>query len=344
VWRRSTDQAEVPPAALPGGPDGPPAWAPPPGPSQDQRRFNFFILGLMLVLVAALAGGLIVYTHIHEEHQAAAQTKADVLHSYLDYYSALEQAYRELNPAPLKPFVTGAGLQQELPVLNQSIQSGSATQVVAVHHPQVVVYRGDQLASVDDVIVRHLTPLAPNSMAPSGPERTDIIHQSSALEKQNGRWLVTSVFAFGFGAPEGKLGISYAADPASPTLGSSVAHQILTSYMNFWQVRDRCLVDLRSSSLKTVEIGPELSIGEATLRDDRAKNEGFHVSAQHNIRLGEQDGTTMWVYDTFLSSASRFKFSSGKLLGPAKTQLVRQAFRFRKVGKLWKADLDILEQ
>ena len=248
----------MPAAALPGSLEGSPARVPSPGPSPEQRRFNLLILGLMVLLVAALAGGLALYTHIHDEHQAAARAKADVLQAYLNYYSALEQAYRELDPAPLRPFVTAPGMQQELPVLNKSIQAEIPLQVVAIHHPQVVVYRGGRLASVDDIIVRHITPIGLNPKAPNGPERTDIIHQSFALQKQNGRWLVSSALAFGFGAPEGNLGISYAADPHAQPLSGSIRSEIMKNYEAYWSVKLRDFTSSHISRLETVELAPEL--------------------------------------------------------------------------------------
>src|SRR4030088_109477 len=61
VWRRSTNEGSV--AAPPAEPKfeaGPPSLpSPTPGPAQ--RRFNFLIVGLTILLAAGLVGGLLIY-------------------------------------------------------------------------------------------------------------------------------------------------------------------------------------------------------------------------------------------------------------------------------------------
>src|SRR3984893_15856194 len=67
VWRRSTDQGSV--AAAPAEPrfDAGPPSSPPPAHAPGQRRFNFLIVGLTILLAAGLVGGLLIFTGVHRK-------------------------------------------------------------------------------------------------------------------------------------------------------------------------------------------------------------------------------------------------------------------------------------
>ena len=334
----------MPAAALPGSLEGSPARVPSPGPSPEQRRFNLLILGLMVLLVAALAGGLALYTHIHDEHQAAARAKADVLQAYLNYYSALEQAYRELDPAPLRPFVTGAQLKNEEATLNQAIQTGYRFSATASHDPQVVVYTGGRLASVDDIIVRHTTPLARTTMAPVGQDVTDSIHQSFSLTNQGGRWLVASARTFGTGEFESGYSISYAAAPGAGRITATLRSKVMDAYLSFWNARIRDLSNSTPSAVETVELAPELASLQKYRQSYGSKSLMLHAALDHNIRFGKQNASVVWLYDTFAFSSSGFSRSSGKEIFSTPTQIIRQAFRLRRAGDTWRVEYDVIEQ
>jgi hypothetical protein len=191
VWRRSTDQGSA--TATPAEPTfdaGPPS--PPPAHPPGQRRFNFLVVGLTILLAAALVGGLLLYNRHGPKPAAANQTKVAVQQAFLTYYSALEEAYKQLDVGPLLGFVTSAGLKQEQVHMAAAVASGSRYRFTADHDLQVAVYSGD-LASVDDILIRHTTTLDPASLAPIGAESTDTLHVSYGFKKERGRWLLDSV-------------------------------------------------------------------------------------------------------------------------------------------------------
>src|SRR3984893_2948505 len=101
VWRRSTDQGSV--AAAPAEPrfDAGPPSSPPPAHAPGQRRFKFLIVGLTILLPAALVGGLVLYKPYHSSKALAPPPDADVKQVYLNFFSATTSALRSLNVTPL---------------------------------------------------------------------------------------------------------------------------------------------------------------------------------------------------------------------------------------------------
>lgn len=338
MWRRSTKDVDVVAPLAAGGPTVPPA-----GPANRQRRFDFLMVGLMLALVVVLIAGLVTYARIHDEHEAASAAKADVLQSYLAYYSALEQAFRQLSPAPLEAFVSSADLAQELITLNKAMESGQRVQLTAQHRTQVVLYRGGDLASVDDVMVRHIVVLNETSLGPAGSSRIDTVHQSFTLAKRGRRWVVVSVFAFGFGNPQANESISYAADPSAPKLQPALERTVLGDYLSYWAIRNQSLQDPNAASLGLVEAAPSLAKDESVLFGYRRRHVAFKAVEQHNIRLGQQDGSTVWVYDTYALTSAELGVPSGAWLSPTRTQVFQEAFRLRRFGRVWKVDLIVGE-
>src|SRR5947207_8671027 len=78
VWRRSPNEGSV--GAPPAGPKfeaGPPSL-PPPTPAPAQRRFNFLIVGLTILLATALVAGLVVYDHHHAQRSSARSASDEV--------------------------------------------------------------------------------------------------------------------------------------------------------------------------------------------------------------------------------------------------------------------------
>src|SRR2546426_940591 len=211
VWRRSTNEGSV--AAPPAEPKyeaGPPSL-PPPTPAPAQRRFNFLIVGLTILLAAALVAGLVVYDHHHAKRSSASSASDEVRRAYLEFTLASAEAYKQLDVAPVQGLVTGAGFKQQRDLIASVAQTGHRYQIRTDHDIQIVVFMGGDLASVDDNILRHTTLLDVSTLTPIGAETSDVIHESFVLKKENGRWLVDSVLAFGTGTPESGLTVSYAA-------------------------------------------------------------------------------------------------------------------------------------
>src|SRR5438270_1281003 len=148
VWRRSTNEGSVAaPPAEPKHEAGPP-MLPPPTPAPAQRRFNFLIVGLTILLAAGLVGALTFIRNERAEPPAKDPAKTQVRNAYLSFYSSLRQAYKELDMAPVQALLTPVGAQQQQAIISQAQQSGFRYDVSADHDAQPFVYAGGELASV----------------------------------------------------------------------------------------------------------------------------------------------------------------------------------------------------
>jgi hypothetical protein len=322
---------------------GPPSL-PPPTPAPAQRRFNFLIVGLTVLLATGLVGGLVLYDRKGSKHPIRDQTAKNVQSAYLDYYAAEGQVLKTLDIGPVKPFVTDAALKQEQTVLDQVVQSRYKFQVTAEHDIQVVVYLGGSLASVDDDLLRHTVRLDYSTGVPLGPEMTDTIHNSIALQRQDGRWRVDSVVGFGTGNTQPGSPVSYAAVSRGVSVPRETRQQIVRAYDQFWDANARAFSTLDSKALNSVEIDPELSKDRSIVTQLMAQRRTLITSVQHNYRIAMQDASTAWVYDTFADSSFAVDITSKKAIGAQTTRITRKSFRLRMVGARWAVDYAILNQ
>src|SRR2546421_2040915 len=120
VWRRSTNEGSV--AARPAEPKfeaGPPSL-PPAGPAPAQRRFNFLIVGLTILLASGLVGGLLIFSRSRPKRAAVASSEdpvKQVTGAYLAYSAAGVQELDQLALAPVQPYLTDTGVRQEQAIL-----------------------------------------------------------------------------------------------------------------------------------------------------------------------------------------------------------------------------------
>src|SRR5205807_2036848 len=119
-------------------------------------------------------------------------------------------------------------------VVQHIAQTGHRYQIRTDHDLQIVVYASGTLASVDDDMSRHTLPLDIASGVADAPEESDVIHESCVLKKENGRWLVDSVLAFGTNSPEPDVPISYAAVSKSQPLNPLLKSAIDLAYKQYW--------------------------------------------------------------------------------------------------------------
>lgn len=337
MWRRSTDQGSA--TATPAEPRfdaGPPS--PPPAHPPGQRRFNFLIVGLTILLAAGLVGGLLLYNRHGPKPAAANQTKAAVQQAFLAYYSALEEAYKQLDVGPLLGFVTSAGLKQEQGHMAAAVASGARYRFTADHDLQVAVYSGD-LASVDDILIRHTTALDPTSLAPIGAASTDTLHASYGFKKESGRWLLDSVSAFGQSTPGADLPVSYAAASRATPISTALRSQIEEAYLRYWTVSANAFKSMDSSPLASVEADPELSKERSALETWRLQKRSYRIDVQHNYRIARRDDETVFVYDTLHDSSYLLDVSTGKPVPGTPSSLLRQSFELKMSNGQWKVDL-----
>jgi hypothetical protein len=312
---------------------------PPTNPAPAQRRFNFLIVGLTILLAAGLVGALLIL-NAGRRKPAVAPPAADevkqVTGAYLAYFAALGQEVNELTLNAVRPFLTDAGAQQELKILGNISLAGHRYQFRAEHDPQVVVYASGDLASIDDIIVRHTTPLDLVTGKPIGIEQTDIVHESYVLKKQRTAWLIDSVTAFGAAAQPSDLGISYAAATEGRSIDPSLSRSIKQAYDNYWTADARAFKTLDLSPLSKVEVDPVLSNDAALIDTQRQRGQGYVIKVEHNYRIAQQDGDTWWVYDTFADSSYSFNLKSGGRIGQLPTEVIRESYEFKRIANEWK--------
>ena len=323
------------PPAQPSFDAGPPRGPTPPPSGPGQRRFNFLIVGLTILLAVLLVGGLVLYNHRAHRSQVPSVTD-DVMRAYLAYSEAGAQEVRELVLTPVRPFLTDAGAKQEATLLQKISQTGFRYEVTADHKPQVVVYTSGDLASVDDIKVRHTVQLDLATRVAVGAAQSDIIHESYALKKQGGRWLVDSVAAFGTASSEPPFDISYAAVSRDKPLGTAPRSPIEHAFQAYWAADTAAFKNLDPAPLAAVEVDSVLQHDRDLLQARRAKNQGYQIKVEHNFRIAQQDADTFWVYDTFADSSYPFELSSGKAIDAGPPEVIREGYEFQRLGGVWK--------
>jgi hypothetical protein len=247
----------------------------------------------------------------------------------------MAQEFRQLVLAPVEPYLTSAGAQQEQTILENIIKTGFRYEVKAEHNPQVVVYAGGQVASVDDVMVRHTLPLDLSTSQPVGAERRDVLHQSYALRKQGARWLIDSVAPIGTAAPEPPLRISFAAVSLGKPPDPALAAPITQAFRNYWSNYALAFKTLDPAPLVSIETDPLLSQDQKLIDDQRLKIRGYVVKVQHNYRVAQQEGGSYWVYDTYADSSYSLDATSGKPVNAGPPEIVREGYEFQRVGEAW---------
>ena len=333
------------PPAQPSFDAGPPRGPTPPPSGPGQRRFNFLIVGLTILLAVLLVGGLVLYNHRgHRSQGHRSQVHSvtdDVMRAYLAYSEAGAQEVHELELAPVRPFLTDAGAKQETTILQNIIQTGFRYQFTADHNPQVVVYSRGDLASVDDIMVRHTTRLDATTLTPIGSERSDTIQQSYAMKRVSGRWLIDSVVVIGTASPEPPFKISYAAASGGKPLESDLRRPIERAFQAYWAADAAAFKNLDPAPLAEVEVESLLQQDRPLLQARRQKNQGYQIKVEHNFRVAQQDVATFWVYDTFADSSYPFDLSSGKAIDEGPPEVIREGYEFQRVSDTWKLVSDI---
>jgi hypothetical protein len=333
-------------AAAPAEPrfDAGPPSSPPPAHAPGQRRFNFLIVGLTILLAAGLIVGLVLYDHYGSSKVVTPQPDAGVKQAYLNFFSATTSALRSLNVTPLHGLVTSAGLKQQQDGIEQAAKAGHPFQVTADHDLQVVIYADGNLASVDDVMSRHTVPLDQTTLAPTGTDSPDWLHDSAVLIKQNGHWLVDSVVGFGTDSTEPGSRVSYAAAARGNRLPNQFRTQVQQSYLAYWNASKNALAQPDAALFDRYEIDPKLSQDRLFVKGLIQKKQRYIIAVEHNFRVAQQDDNTAWIYDSIADSSYVVDISSQQPINRVPVQVTRKSLRFKKVGGQWKLDFDVLDQ
>jgi hypothetical protein len=322
---------------------GPPS-SPPPARGPSQRRFNFLIVGLTILLAAALVAGLVLYNHYGSNKAVSPPPDSDVKQAYLNFFSATTSALRSLNVSPLEGLVTAAGLKQQQDGIEQAAKAGHPFQVTGDHDLQIVVYSGGNLASIDDVMSRHTVPLDQTTLAPTGADSPDWLHDSTVLVKQNGHWLVDSVVGFGTDSTEPGSRVSFAAAARGHRIPDQLRTQVQQSYLAYWNASKNALAKPDAALFDRYEIDPKLSQDRLFVKELIQKGQRYVIAVEHSFRVAQQDDNTVWVYDSLADSSYVVDLSSKQPMNPVTVQVTRKSLRFKKVGGQWKLDFDVLNQ
>ena len=337
--RKGSEPAAVS-ARAEGAPWVPPDLADPGPPTRDpaQRRFDRLMVGVMLLLIAALVGGLLLFTHFHNRPPAATRARADVEKAYLAWWGAVKAANLQLDTTSLKPHMTAKGLQIEDKIIGSLKQQRTPVRVAVDHNYQIVVYGGETAASVDDVWIDHSVSLDPITMTPTQPDPALPVHESFGMRKENGSWLVDGIARFGVAQPMSGQVVSWAAAVKGQPLPEALRNEIGTSYLAYWKADAEAFLRLDPSLLEQVEIGPALDNGRALLAKQRQRNEPLRFDAGHNYRIAIESDDTAWTYDTILDNTVAIDAVTRRPIESPRNSIIHSSYRLRKGPSGWQVD------
>lgn len=343
MWHRSTDQADVVvPPAQPGFDAAPPqAPAAPPTTKAARRRFGFLIAGLVILVIVALVAALVVSRSDRVKPNPAPNAIADVRQTFLNYYAAIELESKQLDSGPVRPFLTDAGAKQDQAILADVLKTGHRYHLTTDHDLQIVVYAGQALASVDDIMVRQTLPLDRTTLAPAGKVVVDTVEESFVLVRQGGKWLIDSVVSFGSATPDTDQRVSFVAASRGKALDAGLGDQIEQAFRGYWDADATALRTLDVTPLRGVEVEPLLSQDLSLLQKLQREGRGYQLQVQHNFRIAQEDASTFWVYDSFADSSFHVDFSTKRQVDRIPEEVTREAYKFQRADGTWKIVYDI---
>ncbi len=292
-------------------------------------------LVVAVVIAAGVAVGIVV------EHHGNKDTQAAVRQAYLGWWSAREEAYLSLNPAPLKPLMTSSGYQKEAAQVEQQAVTGDPFRLTADHNLQIAVYKDSPYASVDDVWADHSVALDPTTHQPLQPDPNIDVEDSTFLKLIAGRWMVASVSRFGVSRPTPGQVVSYAAAsnggaPPEPTLSEvdRVFRQFISDARSAFKTG-------KVGGAARVTSGSELQHISEAIAYDQSKNERLDSSGQDNVRIGLQDNTTAWVYDSYYDSSWYVGVKNSKRIGKPVIATGTTAYELVKGATGWTVNYSV---
>ncbi|HEU5001759.1 MAG TPA: hypothetical protein VFW71_03145 [Actinomycetota bacterium] len=209
---------------------------------------------------------------------------------------------------------------------------------VPVHRLQIMVYRGGQYASVDDVWQSKSVSLDPNTQQPTSQPTNDFVEDSTTLKSLAGMWLVDGTGTFGASTQTvSGTAISYATIPAGQP-SSDVRRELQSAFRNFEEVRDSAYKKLDPALLTEVEAQPQLGADEAKLTTQKSQGATIRYDDQDNYRIGLESSGVAWVYDTALDQSATVSQDTGKPLQPVQPRVLRLRFRFSRGANGWLVD------
>ena len=332
-WEESADRPVMAPVLRPGD------TFPPRPPETDRRRRPRWPLWIAAVVVLAMGAGVAIYLAGRRPASSSAAEVAGVRKAYLAWWGADKEAYSALDPTPLRAFTTDAGYKQEADIIAQQRRANEPLDVVAAtHNMQIVVYRGNKFASVDDIWKSESVPLDPTTRSPTGQPNGDFVERSSTMKKVGGRWFLDDSGTFGASSADvSGTAISYATVPGDAP-SPAVRTDLIGAFAKFMRVRAQAYMTLDSSLLATIELQPQLGTDQKGITDQVAQKQAIQYEDQDNYRLGMQDPTHAWIYDTALDSSLLLNPETRQPLRPAHAVVVRLRFSLVQGPNGWMVD------
>jgi len=332
-WEESTVKGSIAaPAAGQGG-----MAMPPPGPPRAGHGRGVLVVGLVVVLLA-LGGGAYLFVRSRDHKSAPSNQVAAVRQAYLTWWNARVQAYLTLNPAPMKPYMTAAGYQQEEGRLAQQQATGNPFQLVATHSLNVFVYSVGNYASVDDLWADQSVALDPATHAPIGQPAGLTVEDSTTLKKVQGRWLVDDLGRFGVSQSVDGQVVSYAAVNAASPPDRSQLEMVENAFQKYQQIRDAAFLSLNPVPLPEIEGGAELTADQAHMERQIVADQPVKFVDQDSYRIAFQDPTSAWIYDTVGDQSETLSAKTRAPVGRAAFKVMRATYGLTKGSNGWVVD------
>ena len=221
---------------------------------------------------------------------------AAVRRAYLTWWNARVQEYLTLNPAPVKPYMTAAGYQQERSLLGQF--GNEPFRLAAVHNLKVFVYADRIDASVDDIWLSNSGYLDPITHQLVGTPSDLTAEDSTSLKRVNGRWLVDDVVRIGASQAVSGQSTSYAAVDRGVSPPQPLLSQIKGAFRHYESVRSAAYLSLNGQFLSQVETGAALAADVQGIAQQVSRNQPIRYDDQDSYRVALQDPNTAWIYDS----------------------------------------------
>ena len=309
---------------------------PPRPPETDRRRRPRWLLWIAAVVVLAMGAGVAIYLAGRKPASPSAVEVAAVRKAYLAWWGARKEAYLQLNPAPMRPYMTDAGYQQESAVLTQEQQANEPSDIeVPSHSMQIIVYSRAPYASVDDIWKSDNVTLDPTTHDPTSQPLGDLVEDSTTMKLVGARWLVDDRGNFGASSQDvSGTTISYAAvagDQPEPSVRAELDH----AFSSYNAVLRTAYLHLDPRLLTTVEVQPQLGVEQKHMSRQIAKNEPVRFVGEDNYRIGMEDSSHAWIYDTVLDESVSLNKSTGQPVEEAMPHVYRIRYSFVKGPHGW---------
>ncbi len=303
------------------------------------RIFALVFLAAMVVLAAVLGVLLPGLQGGRSPADGKRNLEAEVANAYLAYWDVVKQAYLKLDVSLLTDWTTPGARESVGKAIERDRRNGNPVREFATDHDyRIVVYRGGDIASVDDVYELHRALLDPQSLEPVEEEAILTFHDSFVMRRIDGQWKVDGDVVFGTGRPTPETDVSQAAVFSEDPIPAMLRQEVEQGYLDYWAARVEAFRKLDPAPLERVLTGEALEKALLFLNEQHQKNEQFLVDVEHNYRIAADGNELAYVYDTVADRSVFIHREIRKPVVPKQTDIFRNGYTLRKVEGRWKVD------